>query len=112
MPPKRKLDGDDATSTAKKYKDATQEAQETQLTQKTNKPLWRHPRWSKVSASGNSDSAFRKCVSDPKTAFEYLAVCKRVLEQRDEDDKDDEEDDEDQDVSIACTIGVDHNTHS
>ncbi|KAJ5979881.1 hypothetical protein N7481_007179 [Penicillium waksmanii] len=75
MAPKRKSDAAAESSAAKKPNNATGD-------QPDEPSLWRHPRWSEVSASGNSDAAFREAMTKPdQNPFEYLNVCKQLLEQ-------------------------------
>ncbi|KAJ5110531.1 hypothetical protein N7532_001066 [Penicillium argentinense] len=86
MPPKRKSDGA-AASTTKKGKKASPVPDE-------DLSLSRHPRWAKVSASGNSDAAYRELLRDPEYAYAWLTACKQLLENgtlEGEDDEDDED---------------------
>lgn len=90
MAPKRKSDGAAGSSVAKKPNNATGN--------KPDEPTpWQHPRWSEVSASGNSDAAFREAMKKPdQNPFAYLNVCKQLLEQipeeiqRERENRDDE----------------------
>lgn len=91
MPPKRKSDGD-AASTTKKSKAANPVPEEDQSL--------RHPRWAEVSASGNSDAAYRLLLRDPEYAYAWLTASKRLFENRAFKDEDDEDEDEEE-VSFA-----------
>ena len=51
----------------------------------------RHPRWAEVSASGNSDAAYRLLLRDPEYAYAWLTASKRLFENRAFKDEDEEE---------------------
>jgi hypothetical protein len=93
MPAKRKSDGA-AASTTKKSKNANPVPDE-------DLSLPRHPRWAKVSASGNSDAAYRVSMRDPEYAYVWLTACKQLLENRTMEEEDDEDDEDEEGVGIA-----------
>ncbi|CAI7654537.1 unnamed protein product [Penicillium pancosmium] len=92
-------DGVAESSAAKKPNNATGD--------KPDEPTpWRHPRWSEVSASGNSDAAFREAMKKPdQNPFEYLNVCKQLLEQLPEQIQRERENSDDENQEPPCDGG-------
>lgn len=88
MPPKRSA-SDTSSSSSKKVKRDDSKAKLGDLRTRKSE------RWSRVSASGNADAAYKASIEDPVKAYSYVCICRVPWD--DEDDREDEDDEEDED---------------
>ncbi|RLM01964.1 hypothetical protein CFD26_108835 [Aspergillus turcosus] len=87
MPPKRSA-SDTSSSSSKKVKRDSKAKLSGLRTRKSE-------RWSRVSASGNADAAYKASIEDPVKAYSYVCICR--VPWNNEDDREDEDDEEDED---------------